>query len=137
MANLTANKEVIEQDGKIVSQPIFQGTIFKGALVKVNAAGFIAPCGAEAGSEFAGIAYESKTAATAGEKEVRVIKEGAFVLNGAGFVAADVNSKVYASDDQTVTKTSAANLQVVGYIEKVLSATEVLVTIRPYSGLGV
>lgn len=135
---LTANKEVIAQEGKLVSLKCAVAHIYKGALVKINAAGFLAPCASEAGSEFAGVAYEEvdNSAGSAGDKECRVIMNEMHVLKAAGMAQADAGSKVYATDDEVVTVTSAASKQVVGNIVKVLSATEVLVKLAPFSGVG-
>lgn len=139
MAVLAASKEVIEQEGKLQSMPVV-GTdiIYKGALCKINAAGFLAPCAAEAGSQFAGISYEEidNSVGAAGAIECRVIKVGSFVLTIAGATQADVGSPVYATDDQLVTTTSATNAQLVGNISKYISATQVVVDIKPMSGVG-
>lgn len=136
---LSANKEVLEQDGKILSMPVAAAHLFKGAMVKINAAGFLAPAAPEAGSQFAGIAYEESdnSAGAAGAKSARVVTEGCFVLAASGMAAADVGSQVFATDDQTVTTTEGTtSKQKVGKIVKVLSATEVLVKIEPLSGVG-
>lgn len=139
MAALTAAKEIQEQEGKLVSLPVVgSDIIYKGALVKINAAGYAAPCASEAGSEFVGIAYETvdNSAGADGAVEVRVIPTGVFPLTIAGATQAVVGSKVYATDDQLVTVTSAASLQVVGNIIKFVSATSVLVRLAPFSGVG-
>lgn len=137
---LSANKEVIEQDGKVLSMPVVASDIiYKGALVKINAAGFLAPCAPEAGSNFAGVAYEHKdnSAGAAGALECRVVTHGCHVLTGSGLAQADVGSKVYATDDGVITTTEGTtSKQIVGTIVKFLSATEVLVKIQPFSGTG-
>ena len=134
---LSANKEVIEQEGKLLSLKMAQTTVYKGALVKINAAGYAAPCAPEAGSQFAGVAHEEKVSASAGAAEVRVVTEGAFVMDGSGFAQTNVGDQVYATDDDTVTLTEGTNSkQKVGRIVKVLSSTQVLVKIEAMSGVG-
>lgn len=137
MAALAADRNLVDQEGKLLAHPVNSGsTIFKGSLCKQNAAGFLAPCASEAGSQFAGVAIESSTdAINAGQ--VRVQKEGAFELPIVAATQANVGDKVYAVDDNTVTVTSAASLQVVGYIEKYISATKVLVQLTVNQGVGV
>jgi len=137
---LSASREVVEQEGKLTAMPVAAGAkIFKGALVKVNAAGFLVPASVEAGSNFAGIAYEDcdNTGLAAGALECRVIRVGTFLLTIVGATQANVGDTVYASADDLVTVTSAANLQKVGVIDRFVSATQVWVTIQSMSGLGV
>ena len=132
MTALAANKEIIEKEGKVVSMPVVASDIiYKGALLKVNADGYAAPCAVEAGSVFAGIAESEadNSSGSAGDKYVNVKTKGVFLLTGASFAQADVGSVVYASDDATITKTEAANLQIVGRIVKYVSATQVWVQI--------
>lgn len=137
---LSANVEVIEQEGKLLSLPVVASDIiYKGALVKINAAGHLAPAAPEAGSQFAGIAYEScdNSAGSAAAKSCRVITEGCFVLTGSGFAQADVGSQVYATDDEVITLTEGTtSKQKVGKIVKFLSSTQVLVKIEAFSGIG-
>lgn len=140
MAALAANKEVVEQDGNILSMPVVAtDIIYKGALVKVNAAGYLAPCAPEAGSTFAGVAYEQKdnSAGAAGALECRAMQVGCHVMDGSGFTQADVGSMVYALEDNLITLTEGADKkQIVGKIVKFLSATQVLVKITPFVGTG-
>lgn len=134
MAALSDNKEVQRKDGVVLAHKVVgSDIIYRGALVKINADGYLAPCAAEAGAVFAGIAYEEvdNSSGSAGDEECRVYKEGVFLLEGSGFAQADVGEAVYASDDQTVTKTHAANLQRVGVIVEFESSTKVWVKIEP------
>ncbi len=139
MTALAVAKEVQEQEGKLMSLPCAVDIFYKGALIKINAAGFAEPCASEAGSEFVGICYADvdNSGGAAGDLEVRVITTGVFALTIAGATQADVGSKVYATDDQLVTVTSAASKQIVGNIIKYVSATSVLVRLAPFSGVGV
>lgn len=132
MTALTENKKLDEKVGKLVAHPVVASDIiYQGALVKVNAAGYLAPCSSEAGAVFAGVAYEQKdnSAGAAGAVSCRVQKEGRFLMTGSGFSQANVGDKVYASDDQTLTLTNAVGLQCVGVIDEYVSATQAWVKI--------
>lgn len=132
MAALTEDINLDEKDGRLVASPVVASDIiFKGALVKHNAAGFLAPCVAEAGSFFAGVAYEKmdNSAGVAGDKMCRVQKTGRYLLTGSGFAQANVGDAVYAQDDQTISLTDAGNEQQVGVIDEFVSATKVWVKI--------
>lgn len=140
MTALTADVNLVQQKGEMVSHPVVASDIiYKGALCKINAAGNLAPCAAEAGSQFAGVAYENvdNSAGIAGAKSCRVEIEGIFDLTIAGATLADVGSKVYATDDGLVTVTEGTgSKQIVGNIVKFNSATSVSVKLSTYAGVG-
>lgn len=131
MSALTANIEIAEQDGFIVNTPVAVDIVYKGALCKFNAAGYLAPCATEAGTFFAGICQEEtdNSAGSAGDLSARIRTDGTHLLTGAGLAQSDVGSLVYASDDQTITTTDSGDLQLVGRITKYVSATSVWVDI--------
>lgn len=132
MSALTTEKEVEQKDGWIVAHKMSAAKVFQGAMCNILAAGYLAKCADGAtGAFFAGIAVETvdNSAGAAGDLSCRVYKRGNFKLNGSGFAQADVGEKVYASDDQTVTKTSAAGRAYVGVIVEIESATAVWVCI--------
>ena len=133
---LAANKDVVEKDGKLLAHPVAVDIIYKGALVKHNAAGFLAPCAPEAGGKFAGVAYEKvdNSGGSAGDLKGRVLKEGAFLLTSSGLVAADAGKKVYAVDDETVALAYSPSAQCVGTIEEVVSSTLAYVKINSEVG---
>jgi hypothetical protein len=134
MVALTENKKRVEKKGELQAMPVGAGeVIYQGAMVKIGADGYIAPCSAEAGAVYAGIAYEAcdNSAGVDGEKSVRVELVNSFVLQGSGFTQADLGKSVFAQDDTTVSLTDAGNEQEVGKIIEVLSATEVLVKPNP------
>lgn len=136
---LTADTNLVKQDGELLSLPMAAEKIYQGALVKINAAGYAAKSAAEAGSTFAGIAYEQKdnSAGAAGDKVIRVENTGAFILPIASATQADVGSKVYAAADDVVTLTEGADKKpIVGVIVKVVSATKVLVRLSAFTGTG-
>lgn len=132
MTALVQNVDRKEKEGKLLAAPVVASDIiYNGALVKFNAAGFLAPCAAEAGAVFAGVAYEKvdNSAGSAGDKTCRVNKYGAYLMSGTGFSQSDVGSSVYASDDDTVSTTQASNEQEVGKIVEFISSTQVRVRI--------
>ena len=136
MAALTANLEVIKKQGVLVSHPVVaDDIIFKGAMVKHNAAGYLAPMAAEVGAQFAGFAFEKKdnTGGAAADVSCLVEKDGMYLLTVTGFSIADVGSVVYASDDQTVSVTQGSNELAVGIVSQFVSATQVWVKIDGYA----
>jgi len=132
MTALSANVDRQEKEGKLLAYPVVASDIiYAGALCKHNAAGYLAPCAAEAGASFAGVAIEQvdNSSGSAGALSCRVNKTGAYLMSGTGFSQAAVGSPVFASDDNTVSLTQAVNEQFVGIIEEYVSSTQVRVRI--------
>ena len=131
MAELTESYEVQEKDGVIHAGPMAVDVIYRGAIVMHNAAGFLAPAATGAGSFFAGIAEEEKdnSGGSAGDIVCRYKKTGVYLLTSSGLAQADIGTKVYASDDQTLTVTSTNNV-LVGQIVEFVSATQVWVNLE-------
>jgi predicted RecA/RadA family phage recombinase len=131
MAALTDNIEVIEKDGVVHDGPMAVDIIYRGAIVMHNAAGYLAPAASGNGSYFAGIAEEKKdnSAGSAGDINCRYKRDGVYLLTGAGFAQTDIGEKVYASDDQTITKTATTNV-LVGQVVEFVSATQVYVRLE-------
>lgn len=124
--------QVDRKDGEIIKHLCAVDTIYEGALVKINAAGFLAPCAAEVGAQFAGVAVETvanESPYAAGDQGCRVYKKGVFLLTGSGFSQATVGQPVYATDDNTITLTNAADKQRVGTIVEHESSTKAWVQI--------
>lgn len=131
MTALTEDNQVDEKEGKLVSMPVSADVvIYKGALLKISD-GYVEPCAAEVGANFAGVAYEAvdNTDGGDGDVSVRVIREGIFKLTSSGLAQTDLDDLVYASDDQTVSTTQASNEQEIGKIAEFVSATEIYVDI--------
>lgn len=128
MAALTDNVEVLEKDGIVHDAPVAVDIIYRGAMVVYNTAGYLAPASTSAGVVFAGISEEEvdNSGGSAGDLNCRYKKEGIYLFTGAGLAQTDVGVQVYASDDQTVTKTSTNNAAV-GKIVEFVSATQVWV----------
>lgn len=120
--------------GGIQSYPVAGSThIYKGALCMLKADGYLAKCTATANSWFAGIAVDesdNSASSTDGATTVAVYRKGRFLLGFSDTLTqADVGSKVYATDDNVVTVTSASNKQKVGVIVEFVSASQAWVEI--------
>lgn len=135
MTALTENKEVVEKGRDLLAfQVVASDIVYKGALVKTNAAGYLAPMAAEAAAFFAGIAYEKadNSAGSAGDIVCQVMRKGVFPFVTSGMAIDDMQKIVYASDDQTVSLVQGANELAIGRIVEVISATSVMVDINVY-----
>ena len=130
MTALTKDVARDAKDSKLVSLPIAANAIiFRGALVKINAAGYVEPCSSEAGAVFAGVSRESmdNTGGSNGEQLMQIESRDAFYVAAVGMGADDLGKKVYALDDNTAQLAAGTNLQEAGKIIEVVSATKVLV----------
>lgn len=130
MANLTAAREDLRQDGVLQQFPVAVAKIYKGSLVALNAAGFVKPAAA-GDKRVVGVAYETvdNASGAAGDLTIRVWREGTFEVNGSGLTQANVGDLVYVTDDNTVTLTATGSI-VVGVITEFVSATKARVDIR-------
>lgn len=111
MADATAPIRDNRSEGDVQSYPAAAVAIYQGTIVNVNSSGYADVGGDDASETFAGIAAETvdNSGGSAGDKNVRVWKEGVFKLSfGATATQATVGSVAYASDSQTVDL--AANL---------------------------
>lgn len=136
MGVLADVKQVDRKDGIILAHKCAVDTVYQGGMAKLNAAGFLAPCAAEANAVFAGIVYETvanESPYAAGDQSARVYKEGVFLLEAASaiFSATTVGQAVYATDDNNITLTYASNIQRVGVIVAHESTTKAWVKIQP------
>ncbi len=108
MAALTSAFETYEKPGLVISYKLSNIKIFKGALVGVNASGYIvAMAHGTANLKFVGVANETvdNSAGNAGDKSVNVTKSGSFVMKAvAGFTPAqaDIGKELYANTDWEV-----------------------------------
>jgi hypothetical protein len=130
MTALVKDIQRVEKEGKLLAMPVKGGVVcFKNALMMIGADGYVKPCISEAGASFAGMAYERVTATDAsdGDLSIRLERQNAIYVAGAGFVQADLGKEVYAADDNTVQLAAGTNLVKVGVIVEVASATSVLV----------
>ena len=118
MAALTADRNTPYRDGSLVNLKVAAGAkIFAGSMVSLDG-GYAKAMVKEADKKFAGRAEEfvDNTGGAAGAKTVLVRRGVAFKwANAAGankIAQAQVGAKAYATDDQTVTKTSNAATEV-------------------------
>ncbi|MCW5941699.1 MAG: hypothetical protein KIS66_05680 [Fimbriimonadaceae bacterium] len=108
MSTLAKAYEAFEKPGLVVSCKVSNLVVYKGALVGVNASGYVAPMAhGTANLKFAGVANETvdNAAGSAGDKSVNVTKCGSFVFKAAsGFTPAqaDLGKEVYANTDWEV-----------------------------------
>ena len=134
MTALTQSVAREEKESKLVAFPVAaDAVIFRGSFLKINAAGFVEPCAAEAGAVFAGVAREGvdATGLSNGDCKVQVEIRNSQYVAASGIVDADMGKKVYALDDNTVQLAAGTNLQEVGKIIEIVSATKVLVMPNP------
>lgn len=108
MAALTQPFETFERPGLVVAYKLSNVKLFKGALVGVNASGFlVAMAHGTANLKFVGVTNETADNAggSAGDKVVNVTKSGSMVFKAAsGFTpsVADLGKEVYANTDWEV-----------------------------------
>ena len=135
MADITARKASTDrQDGLVLS--FLQGAenIYEGALVAINAAGYAVNAGDDASAVVVGVADETvdNSAGAAGDTSIKVRRSGVFnfVANWSA-AQADVNTLVYAVDNQTVDlAANTTNDILVGRVVEVISSSKVRVDIR-------
>ena len=131
MSSLTQPYEAFEKPGLVVSYKMAAVKIYKGALVAVNSAGYVAPIDpATASMRFVGVANETvdNSTGSAGSKSINLTKCGAFVLKAAAGYSptiADLGSPVYAVSDWEVQTASSglSNAYRVGTITNVESTS--------------
>lgn len=132
MTNLTADKADERQEGILVDVSLAATKVFKGSNVSINTSGFAKKASDTTGEVFAGVAMETvdNSAGAAGDKYVRVWKEGVFSMTCASATQAWVGQKVYAVDDNVVAlAATTTNDVLVGTVVGFVSDTEVRVKI--------
>ena len=132
MAAATTGRRSRRKAGKVTAYPLGAGvTIFGGTLVSLRNDGYAYPARSGTATDvFIGVAQKTVVNATgaAGDQTIVVDKEGEYVFTKAAAVQADLAAPMYASDDSTLTATSANN-QLVGYPVAVESGTELRIRI--------
>lgn len=129
---LTANRDVnryVDQDIRQL-QVKASANVFKGSFVG-HSGGFARPL--EAADPFLGIAYEEadNSSGADGDKKVRLYTIGDFDHALTGAVITNIDDPVYASDDGTLTFTSAGN-SFVGYCIDVPSAGNIILRLEAF-----
>jgi hypothetical protein len=105
MGQLTASYETYERPGLVMAYKLAQVKIWKGAMVGVDATGYLRPMNpATANLKFVGMANETVDNSTgnAGDKSLNVTKTGSFVLKAAsGYTPAitELGKEAYAASD--------------------------------------
>lgn len=105
MPALNKAYESFERPGLVVSYRLSNVRVFKGALVGVNASGFLVPMAhGTSGLRFVGVANETvdNSTGSAGARSVNVTKSGSFVcvpIVGVSPTVADLGKVVYANTD--------------------------------------
>lgn len=130
MSNLTAAREDFRKDDVLASYPVKTATtIYKGALVAVDATGYVVPAVGTA-KRVVGVAYETVVnPGASGALSIRVNRQGTYQFVAAGMAITNIGDKVYVTDDNTV-QTSPTSTILVGEITEFLSATSVRVALR-------
>ncbi|UCE26827.1 MAG: hypothetical protein JSW52_10855 [Candidatus Coatesbacteria bacterium] len=132
MTALTENYDAERKDGILITYPVSAGeTVYKGALVCLDADGYVVPGDDASGYAFVGVSYEKadNTDGADGDATARVWKVGTYVF-AADFTAGqeDVGSEVYVVDDNTVS-TSTTYAVACGTVVEVISSASVRVRI--------
>lgn len=115
MTALTASRNTPMKDRKLIGFPVAANVkIFAGALVALNANGYLVPGSVSTTLRYQGRADEfcDNTGGIDGAKTVTVRRLQAFKFANAAtdpVAQADVGNPVYIVDDQTVAKTSGGN----------------------------
>lgn len=108
-------------------RPVFADAATGGATNIINAGANL----------FLGIANDRKdnSAGVLGDLDCEYYTSGTFVLEGSGFTIADINKKIYCSDNDTITLTSAANV-FIGKVSEFISGTELRIEIETVADGG-
>lgn len=134
MANITERKaSTNHQQGEVISFPMAAVQIFEGALVSVNAAGYLTNASDTANDVFVGVAEESKdnSGGSAGDLDLNVRRTGVLdVVANHTAAQTDVGVLAYALDNQTIDLAgNLTNDVVVGRIVSFESSSKVRVDI--------
>ncbi|MFN3676166.1 MAG: hypothetical protein ACK4TC_09315 [Sphingomonas pseudosanguinis] len=110
MAALTSGRNTPRREPDVESHPMRGGaTIYVGALVMIDAAGWAGPGATSATLKAVGRAEDTRMSVANGDRHIRV-RRGVFRWgnsDGADAITrADIGNPAYAVDDQTLAKTS-------------------------------
>lgn len=128
MAALAAAKNVLSRkEIGLTRYPVNAGSVIhKGAIVCIDADGYLVPAADTAGLVVVGIADESVTGGSAdGDEWCYVMNDRDFLLGGSGLGQTDVGGNVTVVDDATVGLAGATtNDIIVGKLVEFVSATQ-------------
>jgi hypothetical protein len=138
---MTANKDVARKEGRVESFAVEDDVhIYKGALVALNASGYLEPASDAADKVLAGVAYEecdnTLDGHSQGGKSCRVERTGVFKLGASSVAQALVGRRVYVVDDATVDETTNHSL-LAGVVVEAVSSTVCWVDVGPGTVAGV
>jgi hypothetical protein len=141
MAALTGDKKIKSKwMGRSFTGDVAAATtIHLGALLAVNAAGFIVPASDIAAIKVVGVAGERvENPGAAGAKQVHILTGVFAFVNLAGAILqASKHRLCYVGDDQSVTTAAIAAQDVIAGVVEEFTTTEVWVSVGPeYGALG-
>ena len=125
MAALTADKQLQVKNISLKSYPVAAVVIYKGAMVCLNAAGYLTPAADTGGLSYVvGIADEKvdNSAGAAGDKNCRVLSGRAAKAVASSITQAMLGTMMYVVDDATIDDTST-NMIPAGILVEYVSAT--------------
>jgi hypothetical protein len=125
MTALTAERDTKQRSGAVYTRGIAaNAVIFKGALVALNATGFLVPGSASTTLKSDGVAQATITGTAVNGEATVDVERGVFRFNnsaaGDAITRADIGNDCFIVDDDQVAKTNAgATRSVAGRIEDV------------------
>jgi len=133
MTALAKDKDTVYREGVELDLEVAASTtLYAGAGICVNAAGYAVPAADTADFKSAGVAQEQvdNSAGAAGDKKVTVRRHGLFKFVTAGLTIANIGDDVFWVDDQTVALAATTTNDVpAGKIAGFISATAIWVDI--------
>jgi len=126
MAALSADRNTLSKEGNVQQYPVDGGsTIYKGALVAINAAGYLIPAADAASARVVGVADEKvdNSAGADGDLNCRVVSGRAFKFDATAITQAMVNQIMYVVDDHTFDDSQGTNGIKAGRLVQYVSAT--------------
>lgn len=138
MTALAADRNTQSKIGGIQVYPVDGGSvIYKGALVAVNASGYLIPAADAAGAKVVGVADEKvdNSAGSDGTLNCRVVSGRAFKFAASSITQAMLGEMMYVVDDQTFDDGIGTNAVKAGRLVQFVSTTEGWIHI-PFGGIG-
>jgi hypothetical protein len=137
MTTLAADKARVYELGDVNSLPVIASDIiYEGAAVGDNGSGYARPLAA--GDPFRGFCIENvdNSTGSAGDKRVKVKKQGEIVLPITSLAITDVGKPVYASDDDTFTLTASTNTHIGRVVRWIATGSGVIAFDAVRAGAG-
>lgn len=133
MTALAADRVTQKQLADEISFKMAAVKIFAGALVAINASGYLAPAADTANFKVVGVAKETvdNSGGSAGDLSCKVETRIIAKFAASSITQAMVGTKMYVVDDQTFDDATGTNSIVAGVLIEYLSATEGRIYIDP------